>query len=112
MHDHLIGRPRRQQLTTVPLMTGLSTLLATRRPFGFGGGFSRSWLGGCDELREFLASSRSKPIASCAGQLLDLRSIRSSTSTTTSRPASKIASASDRSTPQNSTAQSYVPPTN
>jgi hypothetical protein len=32
MHDHLVSRPRRQQLTTMPLMTRLPALFVTRAP--------------------------------------------------------------------------------
>lgn len=67
-----------------------------------------SEFGGREELRELLFSSRSS-FSTRASNCWIRRSIRSSTSTTTSRPASKIASASARSIPPGSTRQDYVP---
>ena len=73
--DELVDRPRRQQLTAVPLMTGLPArrtpraVLAARRRGGAPGG---SWLGGNDELRELRPSRRSSP-STRASKLRDPR---------------------------------------
>ena len=59
MLDHLIDSPRRQQLTTVPLMPRLPALLATRPALARRRPLRPVPLGGCDEFREFFRNSRS-----------------------------------------------------
>jgi len=89
MLDYVIDRARRQQLPAVALMTILGALLAAREVLARGarrlpGG---SELGGAEELRELLFSSRSS-FSTRASNCWIRRSIASSTSTTASRPAS------------------------
>jgi hypothetical protein len=111
--DDLVHDRGRQQLPAPALVTGLGPCERPderfeRRP---GPGLGGSLDGGAELFLEFLASSRSnfstRPVNARIWP-----SIRNKTSTTTSRPAPKTASASARSTPPNSTPPSYVPPPN
>ena len=108
--DDLVDCRCGQQRTPVTLMAILSAAFAPRPiPCYATAPKANRKLGGREELRELFLSSRSS-LSTRASNCWTRRSIRSNTSTTTSHPASKIASASARSTPRDSTRQGYLPP--